>query len=111
MEPIARDVATVTVDCEPKTDPSNGNPTAAEFGKPSVSATTELSDRDKIFSRACPKETDHIDGDIDDREHKSCCALITQRREWCAGDCKEERTRDRKAHDESDERSAHFDCP
>jgi hypothetical protein len=44
MEPIARDVATVTVDREPKTEASNGKPTAAEFGKPRVNATTELSD-------------------------------------------------------------------
>jgi hypothetical protein len=44
MEPIARDVATVTVAREPKTEASNGKPTAAEFGNPRVSATTELSE-------------------------------------------------------------------
>src|SRR5271156_2084167 len=44
MEPIARDVATVTVAREPKTAASNGKPTAAELGKPRVSATTELSE-------------------------------------------------------------------
>jgi non-heme chloroperoxidase len=38
MEPIARDVATVTVAREPKTEASNGKPTAAEFGKPRVSS-------------------------------------------------------------------------
>src|SRR5580658_920457 len=35
---------TVTVAREPKTEASNGKPTAAEFGNPRVSATTELSE-------------------------------------------------------------------
>src|SRR5580658_5327959 len=43
MEPMAIEVATVTVACGPKTEASSGSPTAAEFGKPSVRATTELS--------------------------------------------------------------------
>ena len=38
------DVATVTRDFSPKTAASKGNPTAAEFGKLTVRATTELSE-------------------------------------------------------------------
>ncbi len=44
IEPIAIDVATATADREPNTEVSNENPTAAEFGKAMVSATTELSE-------------------------------------------------------------------
>src|ERR1700677_788522 len=49
-EPIARDIATVTVACGPKAEASSGRPTAAEVGKPRVSATTELSGGER-FSR------------------------------------------------------------
>src|SRR5580658_4761900 len=45
MEPIARETATVTVARAPKTEASNGSPTAAEFGNPRVSAKTALSER------------------------------------------------------------------
>src|SRR6202167_4631342 len=47
MEPIASETATVTVDFEPKTEANNGSPTAATFGKLTVNATTELSDRER----------------------------------------------------------------
>src|SRR5580704_12969142 len=43
IQPIAIEVATVTADRGPKTDASNGRPTAAELGNPTVSAITELS--------------------------------------------------------------------
>src|ERR1700683_2398228 len=59
MEPIARDVATVTVAREPKTEASSGKPTAAEFGNPRVSATTELSEalrfsRERVQKKLTP---------------------------------------------------------
>src|SRR6202451_3533588 len=44
MEPIARDVATVTVAPRTKNKGGNGKATPPEFGKPRVSATTELSE-------------------------------------------------------------------
>src|ERR1700683_4899377 len=44
IEPRAMDVATVTRDFGPKTEASNANPTAAEFGKLTVKARTELSE-------------------------------------------------------------------
>src|SRR6202167_1514463 len=47
IEPIASETATVTVEFEPKTEANNGSPTAATFGKLTVNATTELSDRDR----------------------------------------------------------------
>jgi hypothetical protein len=43
MQPIAIEVATVTAERGPKTDASNGRPTAAELGNPTVNAITELS--------------------------------------------------------------------
>src|ERR1700749_1836675 len=43
MDPMAIDVATVTVARGPNTEASNGNPTAAELGKARVKASTELS--------------------------------------------------------------------
>src|ERR1700678_421006 len=44
IAPIARETATVTVARGPKTDESNGSPTAAEFGNPRVKASTALSE-------------------------------------------------------------------
>ena len=43
IQPIAIEVATVTAERGPKTDASNGRPTAAELGNPTVNAITELS--------------------------------------------------------------------
>src|ERR1700677_4607014 len=43
IQPIAMEVATVTAERGPKTDASNGRPTAAELGNPTVNASTELS--------------------------------------------------------------------
>src|SRR5271156_7246703 len=43
MEPIARDVATVTVAPEPKNETNHWKQTAAEFGKQKVRVTTQPS--------------------------------------------------------------------
>src|ERR1700691_5301517 len=58
MEPRAMDVATVTKDCGPYTGASSAKPTAAEFGKLTVSARSALSElRNFWLERAQKNET------------------------------------------------------
>jgi hypothetical protein len=53
IQPIAMEVATVTAERGPKTDVSNGRPTAAELGNPTVNASTELS---AALRRCCDRD-------------------------------------------------------
>ncbi len=58
MQPIAMEVATVIAERGPKTDASNGSPTAAELGNPTVNATTELS---AALRRSCERDHQKLD--------------------------------------------------
>src|ERR1700722_14716257 len=102
IAPTAIERAAVTLELGPYAVVSNGKATAAVFGKPTVSASTEASEMDILKTFSCPDIAGSIQGHKYHSDHHCGFRLFPEHRPGCAADRGKQRTWDGEVHHEHD---------